>query len=137
VFAAGWTVLIIGSVVAAAAGSAGTEIAGRAIQGVGSALIAPAAMTLLMVLFAGQPTELPKALAFYGSAAPAGGTAGVFLGGVITEWLSWPWVFVIYVPIGLLTLVLTPKFLPGVQGRRGGLDIAGTIAVTGGLALAV
>ncbi|MFD1150621.1 MFS transporter [Saccharothrix hoggarensis] len=137
VFAAGWTTLIVGSVVAAAATGAGTEVVGRAVQGVGAALIAPAAMTLLMVLFAGQPNELPKAMAFYGAAAPAGGTAGVFLGGVITEWLSWPWVFVIYLPIGLLTLALTPKLLPAVPGRRGGLDVGGAVAVTGGLALAV
>ncbi|GAA0256038.1 DHA2 family efflux MFS transporter permease subunit [Saccharothrix mutabilis subsp. mutabilis] len=137
VFAAGWGVLTVGSVVAAAAGDAGTEVVGRAVQGVGAALLAPAAMTLLMVLFAGQPKELPKALAFYGAAAPAGGTAGVFLGGVITEWLTWPWVFIIYVPIGLLTLALTPRLLPAVPGRPGGLDVGGAIAVTGGLALAV
>ncbi|MFI9813778.1 MFS transporter [Saccharothrix variisporea] len=137
VFAAGWGVLTLGSVIAAAAGDAGTEVVGRAVQGVGAALLAPAAMTLLMVLFAGQPKELPKALAFYGAAAPAGGTAGVFLGGVITEWLTWPWVFVLYVPIGLLTLALTPKLLPAVPGRPGGLDVGGAIAVTGGLALAV
>ncbi|HEX2316206.1 MAG TPA: MFS transporter, partial [Thermomonospora sp.] len=137
VFTAGWAVLIAGSVVAAVAGDAATEVAGRAVQGVGAALIAPAAMTLLMVLFAGQPRELPRALAFYGAAAPAGGTAGVFLGGVITEWLSWPWVFVIYVPIGLATLALVPVLLPAVPGRRTGLDLAGAAAVTGGLALAV
>ncbi|MEJ2853105.1 MULTISPECIES: MFS transporter [unclassified Saccharothrix] len=137
VFAAGWGVLTLGSIVAAAAGDAGTEVLGRAVQGVGAALLAPAAMTLLMVLFAGQAKELPKALAFYGAAAPAGGTAGVFLGGVITEWLTWPWVFVLYVPIGVLTLALTPKLLPAVRGRAGGLDVGGAIAVTGGLALAV
>jgi EmrB/QacA subfamily drug resistance transporter len=137
IFAAGWTTLIAGSVLAAAANTSGIEVAGRAVQGVGAALIVPAAMTLLMVLFAGQPKELPKALAFYGAAAPAGGTAGVFLGGVITQWLSWPWVFVIYVPIGLLTLALTPAVLPAVPGRRGGLDVIGAVAVTGGLALAV
>ncbi|MFI9010963.1 MFS transporter [Actinosynnema sp. NPDC053489] len=137
VFAAGWTTLVAGSVIAAAANGAGVEIVGRGVQGVGAALIAPAAMTLLMVLFAGQPHELPKAMAFYGAAAPAGGTAGVFLGGVITEWLSWPWVFIIYIPIGVLSLALTPRLLPTVPGRRGGLDVGGAIAVTGGLALAV
>ncbi|ROP37249.1 MFS transporter [Saccharothrix texasensis] len=137
VFAIGWITLIVGSVVAAAATGAGVEVLGRAVQGVGAALIAPAAMTLLMVLFAGQPNELPKAMAFYGAAAPAGGTAGVFLSGVITEWLSWPWVFIIYIPIGVLTLALTPKLLPVVPGRSGGLDVGGAIAVTGGLALVV
>ncbi|MEV6524523.1 MFS transporter [Longispora sp. NPDC051575] len=137
IFTAGWATLIAGSVLAAVADNAGWEIAGRAVQGVGSALITPAAMTLLMVLFAGQPRELPKAMAFYGAAAPAGGTAGVFLGGVITEWLSWPWIFAVYVPIGLLTLAVTPALLPRVPGRSGRLDIAGAVTVTGGLALAV
>ena len=58
----------------------------RAVQGAGAALIAPSALTLLMMLFGGNPKELTKAFALYGAAAPAGGTAGVFLGGVITEW---------------------------------------------------
>ncbi|MEV5747140.1 MFS transporter [Actinoallomurus sp. NPDC052308] len=137
VFAAGWLVLIAGSVLAAAAGGPGLEIAGRAVQGAGSALIAPSSMTLLMVLFSGQPSELPKAMAFYGAAAPAGGTAGVFLGGVITEWLSWPWVFIIYIPIGLLSLALVPALLPAIPGRKTGVDLLGAAAVTGGLALAV
>jgi EmrB/QacA subfamily drug resistance transporter len=137
VFATGWVVLIAGSILAAAAGSPGVEIAGRALQGVGSALIAPAAMTLLMVLFAGQPKELPRAMAVYGAAAPVGGTAGVFLGGVITGWLNWPWVFIIYVPIGLASLALVGKLLPAVPGRKTGLDLIGATAVTGGLALAV
>ncbi|MFD0899624.1 MFS transporter [Actinomadura sediminis] len=137
VFTAGWLVLIAGSVLAAAAGTAGLEIAGRAVQGAGSALIAPSALTLLMVLFSARPKELAKAMAFYGAAAPAGGTAGVFLGGVITEWLSWPWIFIIYVPIGLATLALVPAVLPDVPGRRARLDVAGAAAVTAGLALAV
>ena len=84
VFAAGWVVLLVGSVVAGAAGQVWVELAGRAVQGAGAALIAPSALTLLMMLFGGRPSELPKALALYGAAAPAGGTAGVFLGGVIT-----------------------------------------------------
>ena len=66
------------------------ELAGRAVQGAGSALIAPAALTLLFTIFGATPLELTKALALYGAAAPAGGTAGVFLGGVLTEYASWP-----------------------------------------------
>jgi len=93
-------------------------------------------MTLLMMLFAHDPKELGKAMALYGAAAPAGGTAGVFLGGVFTEWLSWPWVFIIYVPIGVATLAAT-KLLRAVGGRRGGVDVLGAAAVTAGLALAV
>ncbi|MCP9999748.1 MFS transporter [Streptomyces sudanensis] len=137
VFVAGWVVLIVGSVAAAAAQSAWVEVVGRAVQGVGGALIAPASMTLLMMLFGHNPRELGKALALYGAAAPAGGTAGVFLGGVFTEWASWPWVFVIYVPIGIATLLAT-GLLPAVAARRGGgVDVLGAAAVTAGLALTV
>ncbi|MFC5186131.1 MFS transporter [Actinomadura harenae] len=137
VFAAGWVVLIGGSVVAAAAQSAWVELLGRGIQGVGGALITPAAMALLMITFGANPRELGKAMALYGAAAPAGGTAGVFLGGVLTQWLSWPWVFVIYIPIGLATLAAVPAVLPAVRGHRGSVDVLGAISVTGGLALAV
>ncbi|WP_327355273.1 MFS transporter [Streptomyces sp. NBC_01304] len=136
VFSAGWVVLIGGSVVAAAAQTAWVEVVGRAVQGVGGALIAPAAMTLLMMLFAHDPKELGKAMALYGAAAPAGGTAGVFLGGVFTEWLSWPWIFIIYVPIGVATLAAV-KLLPEVGRRGGSVDVLGAAAVTAGLALAV
>ncbi|MBB4699558.1 MFS transporter [Sphaerisporangium siamense] len=137
VFVAGWVILIAGSAVAAAAGDAWVEIAGRGVQGVGGALIAPASMTLLMMLFGHDRRELGKAMALYGAAAPAGGTAGVFLGGVIAEYLSWPWVFIIYIPIGVATLLAVPALLPAVGGRRGTVDVLGAVAVTAGIALAV
>ncbi|QDY75465.1 MFS transporter [Streptomyces qinzhouensis] len=136
IFVSGWVVLIAGSVVAAAATTAWVEVVGRAVQGVGGALIAPASMTLLMMLFGHSPKELGKAMALYGAAAPAGGTAGVFLGGVFTEWMSWPWIFIIYVPIGLATLAAT-GLLPAAAPRRGAVDVLGAAAVTAGLALAV
>ncbi len=136
-FLAGWAILAAGSLVAGLADAVWVEIAGRAIQGLGAALIAPAALTLLMMLFSHDPKELTKALAVYGAAAPAGGTAGVFLGGVITEWVSWPWVFYINLPIAAMVLAATPGLMPGAQARRGSVDIPGAIAVTAGLALAV
>ena len=112
IFALGWTVLTAGSLAAGLAETAGVEIAARAVQGAGAALIAPSALTLLMMLFGHDPRELMKAFAVYGAAAPAGGTAGVFLGGVITEWASWPWVFYINIPVALLALALTPRLMP-------------------------
>lgn len=136
IFVTGWAVMIAGSVLAAAAQTAWVEIAGRAVQGVGGALIAPSAMTLLMMLFTHDPKELGKAMALYGAAAPAGGTAGVFLGGVFTEWAAWQWVFLVYIPIGLATLAAT-RLLPEVGSRRGAVDVLGAAAVTAGLALAV
>lgn len=137
IFSLGWIILIAGSVIAGAANSVGMEIAGRAIQGAGSALIAPAALTLLMMLFGGT-SDLPKAFAVYGAAAPIGGSAGVFLGGVLTEYVSWPWVFYVTVPIALFVLAFTPSTLPRtVRGATGSIDIGGAITVTAGLAAIV
>ena len=137
VFASGWVVLLAGSVVAGAAGTVWVELTGRALQGVGAALIAPSALTLLMMLFGSKPQELTKALALYGAAAPAGGTAGVFLGGVITEYISWPWVFYINVPIALVILAAVPALMPGRAAQRGSTDLLGALTVTAGLAAAV
>jgi len=136
-FTIGWAVLLVGSVLAALAGSPGVVVAGRAIQGAGSALIAPAALALLMMLFSHDPKELTKAIALYGAAAPAGGTAGVFLGGVITEWLSWPWVFWLYIPISLAALAAIPALMPSTPRRTGDVDVLGALTVTAGLALIV
>jgi EmrB/QacA subfamily drug resistance transporter len=137
VFAAGWFVLAVGSLAAGLAESTGVEIASRAAQGVGAALIAPSALTLLMMLFGHDQKELMKAFAVYGAAAPAGGTAGVFLGGVITEWISWPWVFYVNIPIALAVLAVTPALMPGADARRGSIDLAGAATATAGLALTV
>ncbi|PXY29891.1 transporter [Prauserella coralliicola] len=137
-FGAGWFVLLAGSLVAGFAGNVSVELTGRALQGVGAALIAPSALTLLMMLFGSNPRELTKALALYGAAAPAGGTAGVFLGGVITQYISWPWVFFINVPIAVITLFGTRTLMPtGAMSGRGSVDIFGALSVTLGLAAAV
>lgn len=134
VFAAGWLVLGAGSLVAGLADGPAVEIIGRAIQGAGSALIAPAALTLLFMVFGSNPKELTKALALYGAAAPAGGTAGVFLGGVLTEYASWPWVFFINVPIAITVLLIAPRVMPLSTTQRGSVDFLGALTVTGGLA---
>ncbi|WIX98031.1 MFS transporter [Amycolatopsis mongoliensis] len=136
-FAAGWVITLGGSVVAALAATTWAELLGRVLQGAGAALIAPSALTLLMVLFGSRPRELTKALALYGAAAPAGGTAGVFLGGVITEWLSWPWIFWLYVPISLVAILATGRVMPTVSARRGSVDVLGAATVTAGLAVTV
>ncbi|MFC9896463.1 MFS transporter [Nocardia sp. NPDC127579] len=137
VFGAGWVVLLAGSVLAGAAGNVAVELTGRVVQGAGAALVAPSALTLLMMLFGSSPKELTKALAVYGAAAPAGGTAGVFLGGVITEYISWPWVFYINVPIALLALIAIPALMPSAPARSGSIDLLGAVTVTAGLAAAV
>jgi EmrB/QacA subfamily drug resistance transporter len=137
VFSAGWAILLAGSVAAGLAETVAVELTARAVQGAGAALIAPSALTLLMMLFGAEPRELTRALALYGAAAPAGGTAGVFLGGVITEYVSWPWVFYINIPIAALVLLATPAVMPAGGARRGSLDLFGALTVTAGLGAAV
>lgn len=137
IFTTGWVIFLIGSVLAGAAGSVPLELIGRAVQGLGSALIAPSALTMLMMLFGSEPKQLTKALSIYGAAAPAGGTAGVFLGGVITEYLSWPWVFYINIPIGIIILLITPMLMPAGGARKGSVDLLGAITVTAGVGAAV
>jgi EmrB/QacA subfamily drug resistance transporter len=136
-FTVGWAVLAAGSLAAGLADAPGVEIAARAMQGAGSALIVPSALTLLMMLFGSKPKELMKAFAVYGAAAPAGGTAGVFLGGVITEWASWPWVFFINIPVAVVALALTPRLMPSAPAQRGSVDLVGAGLATGGLAALV
>src|SRR3954466_7406978 len=136
IFTTGWAVLAVGSLVAGLVNGVAVQLTGRAIQGAGAALIAPAALTLLFQVSGGSK-ELPKALALYGAAAPAGGTAGVFLGGVLTEYASWPWVFFINVPVAAVVLLLTRKVMPTGMTGRGSLDLAGATTATLGLGAVV
>ena len=115
IFMLGFAILAAASLLAGAAWSPASLNLGRAIQGAGSALIAPAALTLVMSMFS-DPKELGKALGFWGASAAAGGSAGVFLGGVITEWLSWRWVFLINIPVALFVLSFSTSYL--LQGIR-------------------
>jgi EmrB/QacA subfamily drug resistance transporter len=133
IFSTGFIILTAASLLAGLANSQELLLAGRALQGVGAALIAPAALTIVMRLFAHNGAELGKAFGFWGAAAAAGGSAGVFLGGVITEWLTWPWTFLINVPLGLLVLALIPAVLRKSARSSGKVDWFGAITVTGAL----
>ncbi len=136
IFMWGFGILATASFFAGAAWTPEVLNTSRALQGLGSALIAPAAMTLLMTTFT-DPKELGKAFGFWGASAAAGGSAGVFLGGVITEWLDWRWVFYINIPIALIVLAFSKQYL--VAGRKaiGKVDWAGAILATVSLILLV
>lgn len=132
IFAVGFVVLALGSLLAGLANGDATLLAGRAVQGLGAALIAPSALSLVMEVFT-DPKELARAFGFWGGAAAAGGTAGVFLGGVITQWLSWRWTFLINVPATALVLLAVPRVLPKSRPAKGAVDVAGAIVVTAAL----
>lgn len=137
IFLWGFAILTAASALAGLASSQTFLLTGRALQGVGAALIAPAALTILMRLFGGRPAELGKAFGFWGASAAAGGTAGVFLGGVITEWMSWSWTFLINLPLGVAVLATGPAVLRSVPGSRGRIGLVDSALVTGAIVSAV
>jgi EmrB/QacA subfamily drug resistance transporter len=136
IFIIGFAILTAASVVAGLASSGNVLITARALQGIGAALIAPSALSIVMNLFT-IPAERNKAMGFWGAAAPAGGTAGVFLGGIITAYVDWSWVFLINVPIGIAVLALTRTLLPQGTRQKGRVDYLGAISITGALILLV
>jgi EmrB/QacA subfamily drug resistance transporter len=131
IFNLGIIILIVSSLFAGLAWSEMSLNVSRGVQGLGSALIAPAALSLIMLLFPSNGKEMGKALAFWGLSGAAGGALGIVLGGVITELLSWRWTLLIYVPLGIIVLILSPQLLQKV-GRKatGRVDYIGAILVT-------
>jgi EmrB/QacA subfamily drug resistance transporter len=112
-------------------------IVARAVQGLGAALLSPAALSLVTTLFA-EGAERNKAMGVWGAVAGSGGAAGVLLGGMLTEWAGWEWVLFVNVPIGIAAALLAPRLLP--ESRNEGerhFDIAGAVSVTAGLSLLV
>src|SRR5918992_4615436 len=137
IFIIGFLTLTIASVIAGLAPSGVVLIVARALQGIGAALIAPSALSMVVSLFGYDKLEMNKAMGIWGASAPAGGTAGVFLGGIITAWVDWSWVFLINVPIGIAVLGLSTRLLPRVSRRKGSIDYLGALFITGALILVV
>ena len=112
-------------------------IAARAVQGLGAALLSPAALSLVTEIFE-EGAERNKALGVWGAVAGSGGAAGVLLGGMLTEWAGWEWVLFVNVPIGIAAALMATRLLP--ESRNDGarhFDIAGAVTVTAGLSLLV
>ena len=86
-------------------------IAARAVQGLGAALLSPAALSLVTVLFA-EGAERNKAMGVWGAVAGSGGAVGVLLGGMLTEWAGWEWVLFVNVPVGIAAAMIAPRLLP-------------------------
>jgi EmrB/QacA subfamily drug resistance transporter len=118
--------------------SSGMLIAGRGLQGLGGALLSPAALSIITTTFTEQE-ERTKALGVWSAIAAGGGAVGLIMGGVLTQLASWPWIFIVNVPVGVLTLIATLRFVPESRASLGhrSFDLAGAVTVTGGLVVLV
>jgi EmrB/QacA subfamily drug resistance transporter len=133
VFLAGIVVFTVASLVSGLAWSEEALIGARALQGLGAAMVTPAALSILMTTFA-EGKERNTALGAWGGVGAFGAVAGVLLGGVLTDWLSWSWIFFVNVPVGVVALALTPLLLAESRDARvRSFDVPGAVLVTGGL----
>jgi EmrB/QacA subfamily drug resistance transporter len=133
-FAAGISLFSGASLICGVSQSEGMLLVARGLQGLGGALVSPAALSIILTTFA-EGSERNRALAVWGAIAGAGGAIGLLLGGVIVEALSWRWVFFINVPIGAAVLALAPRIVPESRSEsaaRGGYDAEGAISITVG-----
>jgi EmrB/QacA subfamily drug resistance transporter len=137
-FMAGLALFSVSSLLCGLAWSEGSLIAFRAIQGLGGALLAPAALSLLFTTFT-EGRERNLALGIYGAASGSGAAVGVLLGGVLTSYLSWSWIFFINVPVGVAAIALAPVLLQEsrADSAHRHFDVPGAASVTAGLMLLV
>jgi EmrB/QacA subfamily drug resistance transporter len=137
-FLIGLTIFTAASLACGLSTSQGMLVASRAIQGVGGAIVSVVVLSLLMIMFT-EPAERAKAMGTVGFVLSGGGTAGVLLGGILTDILSWHWIFLVNIPIGIAVFVACLYLLPQDQEaeQRPRLDIAGAVTVTLSLLLAV
>ena len=136
VLVAGVAVFTVASLAVAVAPGPAALVAARALQGLGAALVAPAALSIITTSTPEGPMRA-KALAVYAGISGSGAAAGLLLGGVLTDALSWPWVFLINVPVGVVAIAAALRYVPESRapGLRRSFDLPGAILVTGGLML--
>src|ERR687898_182747 len=138
VFLVGVALFTVASLICGLAGSEGMLIAARAVQGLGGAIIAPAALSIVMTSFE-EGAERNKALGIWGALGGSGAAVGVLAGGILTESLGWEWIFWVNVPVGAAVIALTPFVVPESfrETARRRYDPLGAITVTAGPALVV
>jgi len=137
VFVAGSALFTLGSLLAGLAWDEASLIGARALQGLGAAALSPAALSILMTTFS-EGRERNIALGAWGAVGGFGAAAGVLLGGVLTDALSWEWIFFVNLPVGIVALALAPILLRESRGGRARrFDAVGAVLVTAGLSLLV
>ena len=132
VFLAGIALFTLASLAGGLAPNAGVLLAARALQGVGGALASPAVLALVVSGFP-EGRERIRALAIYSGVVTAGGSLGLVLGGLITQWASWRWVLFINVPIGVAVIMLAPRFVAETPRVPGRFDLPGAVTSTVGV----
>ena len=137
-FMAGIALFSTASLICGISQSEGQLLVARGFQGLGGAMVSPAALSIILTTFAeGQARN--RALAVWGAIAGAGGAVGLLLGGVLVQEISWRWVFFVNVPIGAAMLALAPRIVPESRSQaaaKAGYDVEGAVAITlGTLAL--
>jgi EmrB/QacA subfamily drug resistance transporter len=135
-FTTGIVLFTLGSLAGGFANSDVWLIAARAAQGVGAAIVAPTALSLIADTFSEGPAR-NRALGVYAAVAGAGGALGLLLGGILTDFASWRWVLFVNVPIGIILAIAAPRVLAASQRRAGRLDLPGALTVTAGMVLLV
>jgi len=138
IFLIGLAVFTVASVLCALAQSQGVLIAARFVQGVGGALTSAVVLGMIVTMFP-EPREQAKAIGVYGFVASAGGSIGLLAGGVLTEAISWHWIFFINVPVGIATAVFAKRLVAATDGigLSEGADLPGAVVLTTGLMLGV
>jgi EmrB/QacA subfamily drug resistance transporter len=137
-FLIGIVLFTLASLACGIATAKGFLVGARSVQGIGGAIASAVSLSLMMTLFT-EAGERAKAMGIFGFVAAGGGSIGVVLGGVLTDFLNWHWIFLVNVPIGALVVFLSLRLLPGTPGTAKGerIDLAGAATVTGALMLAI
>jgi EmrB/QacA subfamily drug resistance transporter len=135
-FVAGIALFTVASLAGGLAQTQAWLLTARALQGVGAAIAAPSSLALLTTNFREGP-ERRRALAAYGAVASGGGSVGLVLGGMLTDWISWRWGLWINVPVGAALIWLAPRVLAETERRPGHFDLPGAAASTAGMAALV
>jgi EmrB/QacA subfamily drug resistance transporter len=136
VFMAGLALFTLASLAGGLATSSGMLLAARAVQGVGGAIAAPAVLATIVTSFP-EGRERVRALGAFTAVAMGGASLGLVLGGLITQWASWRWVFFINVPVGIAVIAITPRLLARSRRLAVRLDLAGALTSTAGMSALV
>src|SRR5918997_5560406 len=130
VFLLGVGLFTVASLFCGLATSPGMLVGGRAVQGIGGAVVAAVALSLIMTLFT-EPAERAKAVGVIGFVAAGGGSIGVLAGGVLTDVLNWHWIFLVNLPVGAAVVAFSLMLIPGVRNAGGSrsLDLTGAVTV--------